>query len=106
VELVVEVDVGAAGGIESGQQFADDDEELAVRWLLDETTLHLLLVGFRRRESPEDVLRVGVKLVSLVAVGRLTGDRRSGWLVGGDDGDMTRERRVLKEAEVVAGVVD
>ena len=54
----------------------------------------------------QDVLRVGVELVALVAVGGLAGDRVVVRLVGRDDPAVRAEARVLEQSEVVAGVVD
>ena len=68
-QLAVEIDVRAARRVEAGQELADDDQELQVRRLLDETALRLVLVLLRRLAPLQDVLRVGVELVALVAVG-------------------------------------
>ena len=54
----------------------------------------------------EDVLRVGVELVALVAVGRLARDGVVVRLVGRDDPAVLAEARVLEQPVVVAGVVD
>ena len=105
-QLVVEVDVRAARRIEAGQQLADDDQQLHVRRLLDEAALGLVLVLLGGLALLEDVLRVGVELVALVAVGGLARDRVVVRLVRRDDPAVRAEARVLKQPEVVAGVVD
>ena len=48
VQLVVEVDVGAARRVEAGEQLAHHDQQLQVRRLLDEAALGLVLVLLRR----------------------------------------------------------
>jgi hypothetical protein len=68
-QFVVEVDVGAARRIEAGQQLAHHDQQLQVRRLLDEAALGLVLVLLGGLAVLQDVLRVGVELVALVAVG-------------------------------------
>jgi hypothetical protein len=45
VQLVIEVDVGAARRVEAGQQLAHHDQQLEVGRLLDEPALGLVLVG-------------------------------------------------------------
>ena len=106
VQLVVEVDVGAARRVEAGQQLAHDDQQLQVRRLLDEAALGFVLVLLGGLAVLQDVLRVGVELVALVAVGRLAGDRVVVRLVGRDDAAVRAEGRVLEQPVVVAGVVD
>ena len=106
VQLVVEVDVGAGRRIETGQQLAHHDQQLAVGRLLDEAPLHLVLVLLGRLPVLQHVLGVGVELVALVAVGGLARDRVVVRLVGGDDAAVLAERRVLEQPEVVAGIVD
>ena len=105
-QLVVEVDVGAARRVEAGQQLADHDQQLQVRRLLDEAALGLVLVLLGGLAVLEDVLRVGVELVALVAVGRLARDGVVVRLVRGDDPAVRAEARVLEQPVVVAGVVD
>ena len=51
-------------------------------------------------------MRVGVKFVALVAVGRFAGDRVVVRLVGRDDPAILAEGRVLEEIVIVAGVID
>ena len=70
VQLVIEVDVGAARRVEAGQELAHHDQQLQVGGFFDEPALGFVLVGFGRLAVLEDVLRVGVELVALVAVGR------------------------------------
>ena len=84
-QLVVEIDVRAARRIEAGQQLADDDQQLHVRRLLDEAALGFVLVLLGGLAVLEDVLRVGVELVALVAVRGLARDRIVVRLVGGDE---------------------
>ena len=105
-QLVVEVDVRAARRVEAGQQLADHDQQLHVRRLLDEAALGLVLVLLGGLAVLEDVLRVGVELVALVAVGRLARDRVVVRLVRRDDPAVRAEARVLEQPVVVAGVVD
>ena len=105
-QLVVEVDVGATGRIEAGQQLAHHDQQLEVGRLLDETALDLVLVLLGGLPGTQHVLGVGVELVALVAVRRLAGNRVVVRLEGRDDPAVGAEVRVLEQAEVMAGIVD
>ena len=91
VQLVIEVDVGAAGRVKAGQQLAHHDQQLAVGRLLDEAALGLVLVGLGGLAALEDMLRVGVELVALVAVRRFAGDGVVVRLVGRDDAAVRAE---------------
>ena len=106
VQLVVEIDVGAARRVEAGQELAHHDQQLEIGRLLDEPPLGLIFIGFRGLAAFQDVLRVGVELVSLVAVGRFAGDRVVVRLVGCDDAAILAEGRVLEEPVIMAGVID
>ena len=106
VQLVVQVDAGAGGRIEAGQQLADDDQQLAVGRLLDKAALDLRLVLLRAGKARQHVPRVGVELVAFVAVGRLARDGVVVRLVGSDDAAVLAKRRILQQAKVVTGVMD
>jgi len=72
-QLIVEIDVRTARRVETREQLADHDQQLQVRRLLDEPALRLVLVLLRRLAVLQNVLRVGVELVALVAVWRARG---------------------------------
>ena len=48
LHFVVEVDVGAARGVEAGKQFADDDEQFAVGGFFDKAAFEFGFVGAGR----------------------------------------------------------
>ena len=106
MQLVIEVDVGAARRVEAGQELAHHDQELEVGRFLNEPALGFVLVGFGALAGLEDVLRVGVELVAFVAVRRLQRDGCGVRLEGGDDAAVLAKRLAEEDAEVVAGVVD
>jgi hypothetical protein len=64
-QLVVEIDAGAARSVEAGQEFAHHDQQLEVGRLLNETPLGLIFISFRGLAVFQDVLCIGVELVSL-----------------------------------------
>ena len=84
------------------RKLAHDDQQLEVRGFLDESALGFVLVGLGRLAVPQDVLRVGVKLIAFVAVRRLQHNRSGLGLERCDDAAVLAEARVLKEPIVVA----
>jgi len=94
-QFVVEVDVGAARRIEAGEQLADHDQQPHVRGLFYEAPFGFVLVLLGSLARSEHMLRIGVELVALVAVGWLAGDRVMVRLVGRDDATRRGRRLVF-----------
>ena len=105
-QLVIEVDVGAARRVKASQELAHHDQQFKVGRLIDEAPLSLVLVVLRGLAVFQNVLRVGIELVPFVAVRWLQGNRGGVRLVGRNDAAEFPERRILKQAEVMARIVD
>jgi hypothetical protein len=65
---------------------------------VDETAFGFVLVGFRGLAVFQDITRVRVELVALVAVGRFAGDGVMIRLEGGDDTTILTEWLALEDA--------
>ena len=91
---------------EAGEQLAHDDQQLHLRRFLDEAALDFVLVLLGGLAVLQDVLLVGVELVTLVAVGRLAGNRALVRFVRRDDPAVRPKRCILEQPVVVAGIID
>ena len=105
-QLVVQVDVAAAGRVKTRQQLAHHNQQLQVGGLFDEAALHLVFVLLGRLVFGQHMLGVGVKLVALVALGGFARNGVVVWLVRGDDAAVVAKARVLEQAQIVASVVN
>ncbi len=112
---LVDVEVGAAGRVETGEQFVHHDEQPHVGRLLDEQALGLVLVGFgiglaglglHRLEKigveVEEKLFVGFRVRACLLLGDVLGLR----VVGSDDGTAALERGFLEQLVVAGRLVD
>ena len=105
-QVAVQVDVGAAGRIEAGQQLADHNQQPAVGRLVLEAALHLGFVLVGAVEPLEHPVFVGLVLVAVIAAGRLFGVLVFVRLERGDDAHMLAKISVLEQPEIVASVID
>ena len=112
---LVDVEIGAGRRVEAGEQLVHDDQQLHVGRLLDEQRLGPLLVGLGLRHARlgfNVLQQLGVGVVDELLVGlgvgaglllrHVLGQR----IVGGHDRASALERRLLKQREILARLID
>ena len=106
MQLVVQINVGAARSIKSREQLAHYNQQLEIGWLFDEAALDLIFVSLSGLAVLENMLGISIKLIAFIAVGRLAGDGVMVRLKRRDHTAILAKWLGLKDAEVVASVVD